>query len=87
MAKDYNLFVPETKEGLANVGETVINRRQFLRYGFNTAAGVLTASLGVLGFAAILLLLVEVLQVTSQSNSGRRVVKILLGMVQSICNP
>ena len=28
---------------------------QFLRYGFNTAAGVLTASLGVLGFAAILL--------------------------------
>ena len=55
MAKDYNLFVPEAKEGLASVGETVINRRQFLRYGFNTAAGVLTASLGVLGFAAILL--------------------------------
>ena len=34
---------------------TTINRRQFLRYGFNTAAGVLTASLGVLGFASILL--------------------------------
>ena len=34
---------------------TSINRRQFLRYGFNTAAGVLTASLGMLGFAAILL--------------------------------
>ena len=37
------------------VGTTSINRRQFLRYGFNTAAGVLTASLGMLGFAAILL--------------------------------
>ena len=55
MAKDYNLFVPEAKEGAANAGETVINRRQFLRYGFNTATGVLAASLGVLGFAAILL--------------------------------
>ena len=32
-----------------------INRRQFLRYGFNTATGVLAASLGVLGFASILL--------------------------------
>ena len=55
MAKDYNLFVPESKEVLANAGETVINRRQFLRYGFNAATGVLAASLGVLGFAAILL--------------------------------
>ena len=55
MAKDYNLFVPESKEGSASAGETVINRRQFLRYGFNTATGVLAASLGVLGFAAILL--------------------------------
>ena len=36
-------------------GETVINRRQFLRYGFNAAAGVLTASLGTLGFASILM--------------------------------
>ena len=33
----------------------VINRRQFLKYGFNTATGVLAASLGVLGFSAILL--------------------------------
>jgi len=32
-----------------------VNRRQFLRYGFNTATGVLAASLGVLGFASILL--------------------------------
>lgn len=55
MAKDYNLFVPESKEGRINVGDTVINRRQFLRYGFNTATGVLAASLGVLGFASILL--------------------------------
>ena len=55
MAKDYNLFVPESKDGVVNAGETVINRRQFLRYGFNTVTGVLAASLGVLGFAAILL--------------------------------
>ena len=45
MAKDYNLFVPESKEGSASAGETVINRRQFL--GFVTATGVLAASLGV----------------------------------------
>ena len=48
MAKDYNLFVPESKDGVVNAGETVINRRQFLRYGFNTVTGVLAASLGVL---------------------------------------
>ena len=63
MAKDYNLFVPESKDSSAGLGETVLNRRQFLRYGFNTTAGVLAASLGVLGFAAILLHQVAVLQV------------------------
>ena len=36
-------------------GELSVNRRQFMRYGFNTAAGVLAATLGALGFAAILL--------------------------------
>ena len=37
------------------VENTTINRRQFMRLGFNTAGGVLAASLGALGFAAILL--------------------------------
>ena len=55
MAKDYDLVVPESKHMGLNAVGNVINRRQFLRYGFNTAAGVLTASLGVLGFASILL--------------------------------
>ncbi len=34
---------------------SAMNRRQFLRYGFNATTGVLAASLGVLGFASILL--------------------------------
>ena len=34
---------------------TMLNRRQFMRYGLNSAAGVLAASLGVLGFASILM--------------------------------
>jgi len=56
MAREYELK-PAPSEGGAGLAEaaTTINRRQFLRYGFNTAAGVLTASLGMLGFAAILL--------------------------------
>ena len=56
MAREYELK-PAPSEGgsLAAEATTTINRRQFLRYGFNTAAGVLTASLGMLGFAAILL--------------------------------
>ena len=55
MAKDYDLVIPEFKDGAREVAANVINRRQFLRYGFNTATGVLAASLGVLGFASILL--------------------------------
>ena len=56
MAREYELK-PAPSEGGAGLADaaTTINRRQFLRYGFNTAAGVLTASLGMLGFAAILL--------------------------------
>ena len=56
MAREYELK-PAPSEGEAGLADaaTTINRRQFLRYGFNTAAGVLTASLGMLGFAAILL--------------------------------
>ena len=56
LAREYN-FKPLPSDDVAS-GEamgTLVNRRQFLRYGFNTAAGVLTASLGVLGFASILL--------------------------------
>ena len=46
-----------SEEGSASnaLGDMKINRRQFMRYGFNTAGGVLAASLGALGFASILL--------------------------------
>ena len=56
MAREYDLKpAPSDMADAVGGGATSINRRQFLRYGFNTAAGVLTASLGMLGFAAILL--------------------------------
>ncbi|MEE2647163.1 MAG: hypothetical protein VYA57_00300, partial [Candidatus Thermoplasmatota archaeon] len=56
MAREYDLKpAPSDMADALSGGATSINRRQFLRYGFNTAAGVLTASLGMLGFAAILL--------------------------------
>jgi len=37
------------------LGDMQVNRRQFMRYGFNASGGVLAASLGALGFASILL--------------------------------
>ena len=56
MAREYELKPAPSVEGDSLAGTTTsVNRRQFLRYGFNTAAGVLTASLGILGFASILL--------------------------------
>ena len=56
MAREYDLKpAPSDMADAVGGGATSINRRQFLRYGFNPAAGVLTASLGMLGFAAILL--------------------------------
>ena len=57
MAREYNLKpAPSLDDGDSMFGTSkVINRRQFLKYGFNTATGVLAASLGVLGFSAILL--------------------------------
>jgi len=56
MARDYNLKPASVEGGKAvEAGASYINRRQFLRYGFNTATGVMAASLGVLGFASILL--------------------------------
>ena len=36
-------------------GNLAVNRRQFMRHGFNAAGGVLAATLGALGFAAILM--------------------------------
>lgn len=57
MARDIDLKPAPTPEGESSQGNGNwnFNRRQFLRYGFNTATGVLAASLGVLGFASILL--------------------------------
>ena len=40
---------------LGSLGELSVNRRQFMRYGFNAASGVLAATLGSLGFASILM--------------------------------
>ena len=40
---------------LSMIGDVSVNRRQFMRYGFNAASGVLAATLGALGFASILL--------------------------------
>ncbi|MCH1526983.1 MAG: hypothetical protein L7S49_02090, partial [Candidatus Poseidoniaceae archaeon] len=36
-------------------GAMSVNRRQFMRHGFNAVGGVLAATLGALGFASILL--------------------------------
>ena len=40
---------------LSLTGDMIVNRRQFMRYGFNATSGVLASTLGALGFAAILL--------------------------------
>ena len=56
MAREYDLKpAPSAADSGSATISSSINRRQFLRYGFNTATGVLAASLGVLGFASILL--------------------------------
>ena len=57
LAREYDLKPAPSLSDSDSVlgGSKVINRRQFLKYGFNTATGVLAASLGVLGFSAILL--------------------------------
>lgn len=56
MAREYDLKpAPSASDSGSATISSSINRRQFLRYGFNTATGVLAASLGVLGFASILL--------------------------------
>jgi len=57
MAKEFNLRPAPKEYGreIENELSTSMNRRQFMRYGFNTATGVLAASLGALGFATILM--------------------------------
>jgi hypothetical protein len=56
MAREYDLKpAPSSGDSSGESATSSVNRRQFLRYGFNTATGVLAASLGVLGFASILL--------------------------------
>ena len=57
MAREYELKPAPSLggENSAFDADKVINRRQFLKYGFNTATGVLAASLGVLGFTAIIM--------------------------------
>jgi Rieske Fe-S protein len=57
MAKSYDLKPAplNDEKAYAAGGASVVNRRQFLRYGFNATTGVLAASVGVLGFASILL--------------------------------
>ena len=57
MAKEFNLRpAPQEDDWSPDFDSaTSMNRRQFMRYGFNTAAGILAASLGALGFATILM--------------------------------
>ncbi len=57
MAREYDLKPAPLLGGddSAYGAGKVINRRQFLKYGFNTATGVLAASLGVLGFTALIM--------------------------------
>ena len=45
----------ESGDSANALGDMQVNRRQFMRYGFNASGGVLAASLGALGFASILL--------------------------------
>lgn len=57
MARERDLRPAPTPGDDSDVASSVtsMNRRQFMRYGFNAAAGVLAASLGALGYAAILM--------------------------------
>ena len=55
MGKNFEFKIPGKNETSKEILGSVIDRRQFIRYGFNTAAGVLAATFGVIGFAAILM--------------------------------
>ena len=87
MAREYNLKPAVIDGAVSNDAESsYINRRQFLRYGFNTATGVLAASLGVLGFASILLPPGGTNAGDLGSCIGPKAVKTKHGMAQSTCN-
>ena len=55
MSRDFELKIPSKNTAKNELLGSVIDRRQFIRYGFNTAAGVLAATFGVIGFAAVLM--------------------------------
>ena len=55
MGRDFELKIPGKDNSSKDILGSVIDRRQFIRYGFNTAAGVLATTFGVIGFAAILM--------------------------------
>jgi len=55
MSREQNLKVPEKVRSALPELSSTIDRRQFLRYGFNATVGVLAAAFGVLGFATILM--------------------------------
>ena len=55
MGRDFELKIPGKDNSSKEILGSVIDRRQFIRYGFNTAAGVLATTFGVIGFAAILM--------------------------------
>ena len=87
MAREYDLKpAPSDAGDIAGVGTTTINRRQFLRYGFNTAAGVLTASLGMLGLLQFFCHPVVAEAATWPFNFGPKVERTKLGTVQNTCN-
>ena len=88
MAREYDLKpAPSDMADAVGGGATSINRRQFLRYGFNTAAGVLTASLGMLGLPPFSSPRVAVAVAILPSNSGPKAVRTKPGTAPSIFSP
>ncbi|MBJ24398.1 MAG: hypothetical protein CMB64_06990 [Euryarchaeota archaeon] len=55
MGKDIELKIPGKNGESSDLLGSVIDRRKFIRYGFNATAGVLAATFGMIGFAAILM--------------------------------
>ena len=56
MVRQFRLRPLPGSEELEGSSDTIIDRRQFMRHSFNTAAGVITmASLGSIGFASLLM--------------------------------
>ena len=56
MVRRFRLRPLPGSEELEGSSDTIIDRRQFMRHSFNTAAGVITmASLGSIGFASLLM--------------------------------